>query len=150
MKAAFIIFLSLTLFGTTAVTAVPIPTIGPLNLEGRIAQVTWRPEQKMAGRPGLSGSLGRDRKDPAHFLITLIHYRGVEATTAWAMSRYLQQDLPVSPEHSGAPAFILLKIYQKDSRLLKAGMYIRLRGYLIRGDEGGTWTSYQSLEILDR
>lgn len=45
------------------------------------------------------------------------------------------------------PPFIILQIAHSDRNHLKKGMKIRVSGYTVRGDEGGTWTSYKKIEI---
>jgi hypothetical protein len=33
---------------------------------------------------------------------------------------------------------------------MKKGLRIKVRGYKVAGDEGGTWTSFTGIEILPR
>jgi hypothetical protein len=64
------------------------------------------------------------------------------------MSRYLDWTALKDNKQKDKPLFILLNINHKDKNYLKKGMKIKVRGYEVRGDEGGTWTSYRALEIL--
>jgi hypothetical protein len=148
MNILRIAFFGLPLLWSKALLGVPLPPIGPVDVEGRIEKAVWVPEERLKGRPGLSGSLGRDRTIPAHFLITLADYQGVEPPTARALTRCLTNRPVGGSDPKEKPPFLLLKIHHEDRRLLKAGMRVRIKGYTIRGDEGGTWTSYQVLEIL--
>jgi hypothetical protein len=45
------------------------------------------------------------------------------------------------------PPFIILKLDHKDKSYLKKGMKIRVKGYKVRGDEGGTWTSNSGVSV---
>ena len=129
-------------------SASPIRPVGPIDVTGRVSEITWVPEQKIKGRPGMSGSLGHDRINPAHFLVHLTDYDGVTVETAVMMTRYLDQAAFKSKGPKDRPSFILLKINHKDQNYLKKGLKIRVVGYTVRGDEGGTWTSYKAVEIL--
>jgi len=127
--------------------ASPIRPVGPVDVAGRVSEITWVPEQKIKGRPGMSGSLGHDRINPAHFLVTLIDYEGVPSETAAMMTRYLNQAALKGKDPKDRPSFILLKINHNDKNYLKMGLKMRVVGYTVRGDEGGTWTSYKAVEI---
>ena len=129
--------------------AAPIRPVGPVDVTGRVSEITWVPEQKVKGRPGMSGSLGHDRINPSHLLVTLIDYEGVNSEIAVTMTRYINWTALKGHEPQNRPSFILLKIYHTDKNFLKKGMKIRVVGYTVRGDEGGTWTSYTRVEILD-
>jgi hypothetical protein len=129
--------------------AAPIRPVGPVDVTGRVSETTWVPEQKIKGRPGMSGSLGHDRINPSHFLVTLIDYEGVTSETAVTMTRYINWTALKGYEPLKRPSFILLKINHTDKNFLKKGLKIRVVGYTVRGDEGGTWTSYTRVEILD-
>jgi hypothetical protein len=129
---------------------VPIIPIGPIEVTGAVSEIEWVPEKKVNGIPGMSGSTGRDRVMPAHFLIKLIDFEKVDSKTAITMTRYLVWSALPDEEENQRPSFILLKIDHKDKSYLEKGMKIRVSGYTVRGDEGGTWTSYNNIDILDR
>lgn len=128
----------------------PIIPIGPVEISGTVSEIKWVPEKKIKGIPRMSGSLGHDRIVPAHFLITLTNYKGVDSKTAITMTRYLDWSALQGEEKKEKPPFILLKINHSDKEYLKRGMKIKVIGYTVRGDEGGTWTSYKNIEILGR
>ncbi len=129
--------------------AFPIRPVGPVDVTGKVSEITWVPEQKIKGHPEMSGSAGHDRLRPAHFLVHLTDYDGVTIETAVTMTRYIDQAALKSKGPKDRPSFILLKINHNDQNYLKQGLKIRVVGYTVRGDEGGTWTSYKAIEILD-
>jgi hypothetical protein len=47
------------------------------------------------------------------------------------------------------PSFILLKINHSEKSYLKKGMTIKVVGYTVRGEEGGKWTNFKTIEILE-
>jgi hypothetical protein len=49
---------------------------------------------------------------------------------------------------TGLP-FILLRINHSDKNALKKGSKIRVIGYQVSGDDGGTRTDYKSVQIPD-
>jgi hypothetical protein len=110
--------------------------------------VRWIPERPIKGLPGLSGSLGRDRVEAAHYLVTLIRYEGVPPETARIMTYYLDESALRNAPAGGHPPFLLLKIESKNPDALQPGQRIRVRGYRVAGDEGGTWTSYTDIILL--
>ena len=44
------------------------------------------------------------------------------------------------------PAVLFLQIDSENKKLFKPGMKIKVTGYTVRGDEGGTWTNYEKLQ----
>jgi hypothetical protein len=129
--------------------AAPIRPVGPVDVTGLISEITWIPEQKVKGQAWMSGSAGQDRIWPAHFLLTLINYNGVPAETAGMMTRYINWVALKNEDPKEKPSFILLKINHSKKNYLKKGMKIKVVGYTVRGDEGGTWTNFTTVEILD-
>lgn len=125
--------------------AAPIRPVGPLDVAGTISEIKWVPEVRVKGKPGMSGSAGHDRVRPAHFSVTLRDYEGVDTQTAIIMTRYLDWNAFKNKEQEGKPSFILLQINHNDKNYLKKGMKIRVTGYTVRGDEGGTWTDYDKV-----
>jgi hypothetical protein len=144
----FYIFYFLMSMAMTA-TAAPLRPVGPVDVTGLISEIVWVPEQKIKGQPGMSGSAGHDRINPAHFLVTLLDYEGVASETAVLLIRYLNWSALKGYEPQNRPPFILLRINHSDRNALKKGQKIRVIGYRIGGDEGGTWTSFNSFEILN-
>lgn len=130
--------------------AAPLMPLGPFDITGTIRDIQWAPEKKVKGIPGMSGSAGRDRVIQAHFLITLTDFEGVGSETAIAMTRYLDWSSTKDVRKDEKPSSLLLKLNHSDKEYLKRGMNIKVIGYTVRGDEGGTWTSYKNIEIRGR
>jgi hypothetical protein len=128
--------------------AAPIPPLGPMQVSGTVSELLWVAEKKVKGIRGMSGSAGVDRVIPAHFLMTLKGFQGIDAETARAMTRYFDQEAFKYEKKNFMPTFIILKINHNDKNYLKKGMEITVTGYTVMGDEGGTWTHYTKLDIL--
>lgn len=125
--------------------AAPIPPAGPFDISGTIREIKWFPEQSVQGKRGMSGALGHDRVFPAHFVVKLVRYKGVAAEDAVRITRYVSYNAYGDANPPGMPPFVILKIDSNDRNLLKTGMRVRIKGYTVRGDEGGTWTSYSRI-----
>ena len=134
----------------TILMGAPIIPIGPIEVSGLVSEIEWVPEKKVKGIPGMSGSAGRDRVMPAHFFIKLTEFERVDPNTAITITRYLSWPAQPVEEKAEKPSFMLLKIDHNDKSYLEKGMKIRVSGYTVRGDEGGTWTSYNHIDILER
>ena len=128
----------------------PVRPFGPADVAGIIGDLHWYPEKKEKTIRGMSGSAGVDRTMPAHFLLTLRVVEGVDSQTAVAMTRYFDSLAFKSEEKNFIPTFVVLKINHSDKNYLKKGMKIKVFGYTIRGDEGGTWTYYSRIDIIDK
>lgn len=127
--------------------AAPIPPIGPLDVCGDIVMQRWEPERFVRGKPGFSGSLGRDRTFPARFRVVLRDYRRIDAT----MAARINGILSMRPEERGAgEARVVLLVTHADARYLDGAASLCLEGYQIRGDEGGTWTYHRTLSVQRR
>jgi hypothetical protein len=128
--------------------AAPIRPLGPVDISGTVSDLKWVPEKKVRAIRGMSGSAGRDRTMPAHFLVTLRDFEGVDPQTAVAMTRYLDWSAFKDEGKDVRPSFILLKINHNDKNYLRKGMKIKVSGYTVRGDEGGTWTYFTRIDII--
>lgn len=128
--------------------AVPVRPIGPVDISGTVSDLKWVPEKKIKAVHGMSGSAGRDRTIPAHFLVTLEDFEGVDRQTAMTMTRYLDWTAGKDQEKGCRPSSVLLKINHTDKSYLKKGMRIKVSGYTVRGDEGETWTYFTRIDII--
>lgn len=142
-----IIFLYFLFFFSEKNWGVPIPE-EKHDIEGIISEIKWYPSKFIRGIPGMSGSAGQDRIMPAHYIIKLINYEGINSKDALRITKYIMWDAFIDKENNKLP-FVLLKINHKSKYYLKKGMRIRVTRYTVRGDEGGTYTYYESIEILD-
>ena len=131
-----------------SIHAAPLPPLGEVDLTGTIAALKWVPEQKLKGKPGMSGSLGRDRTLPAHFEITLRPYSGPTAQQAWMMNGFMGVRSTGAEDRSQMPASLIIWISSEDPHQFKPGQRLRIRAYTVRGDEGGTWTSHAGVEVM--
>lgn len=134
----------------TAARGAPLPPMQPVTVEGVIERLQWSPDTKVAGRPGFSGSLGRDHVVPAHFRITLVEYHGFEAEAAWRINGIMSDPGVSGANRDRPPPHVILQLNHDDPHALVPGMRIRVTGYVVAGDEGGTWTRFQSLDVLSR
>ncbi len=125
--------------------ASPLPPLGPADITGTVVEVKWFPRREMKGIAGMSGTAGIDRVFPAHFLVALQPYEGVSGDTATLMTEYVH---PPSGQHPSSAGPLFINIAHDDADLLKTGMKIQVRGYEVRGDEGGTWTKYQDITVI--
>jgi hypothetical protein len=146
----FILLECVVIVGGSSGFAAPIRPVGPVEVTGTISEVQWVPEKSVKGLPRLSGSAGRDRVISPHFLIRLVDYEGVSSEAAITMTRYLDWSAYGDQNLKARPSFILLKIDYGDRDYLKKGMRITVNGYKVAGDEGGTWTTFTGIEILQR
>ena len=135
---------------SATVVAAPLPPFEPVDITGTIDKAEWVPERTAKAVPGMSGSAGIDRVFPAHFLVILGNYAGVDTRTARRMNFLLGYTLTPDGNIEEGPESILLRLPHHSKLFLDGVRKITVRGYRIRGDEGGTWTSYDRIEILER
>jgi hypothetical protein len=150
MNKTTILFLigGLALFGGLPAFSAPIRPVGPTDITGTISEVRWVPEKTVKGVPRMSGSAARDRVVSPHFLIRLVDFEGVSPEAAVTLTRYLDWSAYQNRDLKDRPPYILLKIDTSDRDYLKEGVRIKVSGYKVAGDEGGTWTSFTRIEIL--
>jgi hypothetical protein len=117
--------------------AAPLPPFPPVNICGVIFEQSWIPTKFVQGRPGFSGSLGHDRTLPAHFRIILENYTGIDATLAKRINGFL------SVTELSEMKRVLLLLPTDNPELLRGVRHLCIEGFVIRGDEGGTWTTYR-------
>jgi hypothetical protein len=126
----------------------PMAPFGPMHLEGTVEEVSWHPREEIKGvsvevngkRVPLSGSLGVDRTIRAHYRLVLIDTVVERPESEKANPDY--RSYPVGQRAT-------VTVYRDaDDGYLRKGMRIRLRGYTEGGDEGGTWSSYDRVEVL--
>jgi hypothetical protein len=126
----------------------PVPPVGPVDVEGTVLRADWLPEKSVRGIPNRSGSAGFDRTIPARFMVYLTDYSGIDAKAIRRMKVFYRWSASDNLNSSGMPEFIVLQLPHQDKTLIKEGMRVRVRGYVLRGDEGGDWTSYREIQIL--
>ena len=77
-------------------------------------------------------------------------FTGVDPETAIVMTRYLDWYALKDGGRKAKPPFILLKLNHPDKNYLEKGMKIKVIAYTVGGDEGGTWTHFQKIVILNK
>jgi hypothetical protein len=135
---------------TAVLSAAPLPPMKPVTIEGMIAKVQWSPDTKVKGRPGFSGSLGVDHTVPAHFRITLVNFQGVDAALGWRLNGIMSDPVAPDADREQRPPYLVVQLNGNDPHALTPGMRIRVREYVVSGDEGGTWTRFAKLEIISK
>ncbi|MBU1564631.1 MAG: hypothetical protein KJ630_03255 [Proteobacteria bacterium] len=144
-----IITLYCSLFTMAAIcSAAPLPPFTPVDVMGKITEIRWIEAQHIKGISGMSGTAGHNRDVPAHFIVKLTEYSGVSKETAREMTRYIDWHALKEEGEKSRPSFILLQINHENRTVLQEGMSIMVNGYTVKGDEGGTWTSLEKLDIL--
>jgi len=129
-------------------SSAPLPSLGKVDVTGTIEEARWTPEASLKGRPGISGSLGRNRLIPARFTVTLRDYSGPPARQAWMMNGFMGVETTGTEDRDNPPPALVVFVNSADRSYLKAGMKIRLADYTVTGDEGGTWASCARVEII--
>ena len=152
LKEYYLLFMALLfiLFAVSNGIAAPIRPIGPVDVNGTVSDLKWNPEKVIKGIPGMSGSAGHDRIMPAHFIVTLRDFNGVDSGTAAAMTSYIDWSVFKDKGRNFIPPFVVLMINHKDQNYLNKGMKIKVSGYTVRGDEGGTWTHFSRIDIINQ
>lgn len=136
MEKVTVLMMLILFLSVFQVHAAPIRPVGPVTIEGTIQEIRWYPEKLVKGTPGMSGSAGKDRTFPARYVIRLadLHLRGP-----------VQGDMSKFERTGGATVMLN---HQADDQFLKKGMRIVVFNYRESGDEGGTWTSFDRLEVV--
>jgi hypothetical protein len=123
----------------SAARTAPLPPFPPVNVCGVIVEKSWVPAESVPGQKGFSGSLGRDRTFPAHLRIVLENYTGIDATIARRINGFL------SVTELSEMNRVALRLPTDNPELLRGVHRLCIEGFTIRGDEGGTWTTYRQL-----
>jgi len=137
---------ALALLVMNILVAVPLPPLGKVDVVGTVVDAEWVPKASLKGKKGMSGSLGRDRVVPAHFVVILHSYSGPTARQAWMMNGFVGVKTDANADRNRPPQTLTVWVNSDDRDFLKAGMKIRLVNYTVAGDEGGTWTSCDRVE----
>ena len=124
--------------GALCVESAPLPPMQPVTVKGTIVSVFWSPAGQLKGIPQMSGSAGIDRMFPARYVVTLadVTIEGKEADKRAILK--------------GADSAEIMLNHDRNDGFLKRGMRIVVFNYSQRGDEGGTWTSFDRIEIMGK
>jgi hypothetical protein len=80
------------------------------------------------------------------FMVSLKNYTGINPNTINMMKSIYSWSVP--DKGAEVPEIIVLRLDHPDGQFLKKGMRIRVKGYTLRGDEGGDWVSCKEIVIL--
>jgi hypothetical protein len=130
--------------------AAPLPRFAPVAVEGTIGEIHWVPETRRPGKPGFSGTLGKDRTFPAHFDVELVNYHGPDARTVRSISGFIGHSVKSPSDEDSLPKSVWLRINEPNEKAFVKGMRIRVPAYHVSGDEGGTWSHHDKVIILDK
>lgn len=138
-----------TLLSATSAAGAPLPPFEPVDVCGSVGLVAWLEPSYLPPVPGMSGSAGHGRKWPGRFVVVLSEVGGISGAQVGQINGLLRSARDASAL-SGAPGDLLLVLPHRDPGALRAGVRLCVYGFRISGDEGGTWTDYDSLEIVGR
>ena len=127
--------------------AAPLPPFAPVDVCGKVRSARWLPPLTLAPVPGMSGSAGRERNWPGRIAVVLGETRGITRH----QKAQINALLTTSGDGHGIdllPGQLLLVLATDNAVLLKRADRICVTGFVVRGDEGGTWTRFGSLRIL--
>jgi hypothetical protein len=114
----------------------PMLERAPVTIEGTVREISWNPEEFIKGDPHAWGSARHDRTIPAHYTVTLFDI----IVTGKNLGESLYKD--------GGELHNLYIKRKRNDEFLIPGMRIKVIDFQRRGDEGGDWTYYSSIEIL--
>jgi hypothetical protein len=115
----------------------PLPQTGPFDIKGCIKEISWHPVKFIKKIPGASGTLGKDRKVPAHYRITLTD---TTVDNRGGMNSH--------PAYKSGKIIRLTINHEKDDGFLRKRMIIKILDYRVRGDEAGNWYSFRKIQII--
>lgn len=139
------IALALLGYNGAAVSA-PLPPFEPVDVCGNVRSARWLPPRTLPPVPGMSGSAGRQRSWPGRFVIVLGETRGITRRQK-AQANALLTTSGDGVGISLLPGQLLLVLAEDNPALLKRYDQICVTGFVVSGDEGGTWTRYRHLWI---
>lgn len=137
------------LLAATPVGAAPLPPLAPIDVCGTIRSAHWLPPRSLPAVPGMSGSAGHERHWPARLVVVLDQICGVSEPLRVRVNALL------TTSHDGAglrpqPGEIVLVLVGDEAEEMLAGDSLCVTGFTVRGDEGGTWTHHDAIDISDR
>lgn len=144
-RLAAISFVALVLACSTGpASAAPLPPIDPLDVCGVIRLADWLPPRSLPPVAGMSGSAARQRDWPGQFAVVLDDVRGGNAPDMTQINGLLRTS------HDGVgvrlgPGQLLLILAEDDPARLTGMKSLCVSGFVVSGDEGGTWTHHQEL-----
>ena len=127
--------------------AAPLPPFAPVDVCGKVQSARWLPPRTLPPVPGMSGSAGRQRSWLGRFVVILDEVRGATRRQKAQINAMLTTSRD-GAEVSLLPGQLLLVLAGDDPALLNQVDNICVTGFVVKGDEGGTWTRYKDLRIV--
>lgn len=129
--------------------AAPLPPQQPADICGAVQSLVWLPPRSLQAIAGMSGSAGHARSWPGRTVVILENVRG---PTRQQMAE-INALLATSEDGAGVrpgPDELLLVLQDGDPSALCDAAYLCVTGFYVSGDEGGTWTHYDRLSVIER
>jgi hypothetical protein len=138
------IALAALIWGSGPALAAPLPPVPPLDVCGVIQFHTWLPPRSLPPVAGMSGSASRQRQWPGRFVVVMDAVRG------GSRQALAQVNALLKTAHDGAgiglkPGQLLLVLADDDPARLTGMKSLCVTGFVVSGDEGGTWTRHAKL-----
>ena len=132
------------IWGSGPALAAPLPPVPPLDVCGVIQFHTWLPPRSLPPVAGMSGSASRQRQWPGRFVVVMDAVRGGSRQALAEVNALLKT------AHDGAgigvkPGQLLLVLADDDPARLTGMKSLCVTGFVVSGDEGGTWTRHAKL-----
>jgi hypothetical protein len=138
----------LAFFALPAIAA-PMQPFRPADFCGSVHSVKWLPPKSTPPVHGMSGSARRQRNWPGRSVVVLGDVTGLDSEHF----RLINALLTTSNDGADvalAPGELLLVLTDTGPDQLDNVSALCITGFIIKGDEGGTWTRYETLETTDR
>lgn len=137
MRKAILITLAFAvIIWACVVFAAPMPPTGPVTIEGTIKEIRWHPHRRLRATSGMSGSAGKGREFPARYIIKLVDV--VTRAPSQGSGEILRKT---------RVATVMLN-HPMNNHSLKKYMRIIIFNYRESGDEGGTWSTFDKVQIV--
>ena len=123
--------------------AAPLPPFAPVDLCATVRSAQWLAPKTLPPHPGMSGSAGRQRHWPGRFVVVVDKVRGATER----QKAQINALLTTSSDGAGVallPGQLLLVLASDHRTLLHRADRVCVEGFVVRGDEGGTWTRYKN------
>ena len=146
-RALTAIALLALIWGSGPALAAPLPPVPPLDVCGVIQFHKWLPQRTLPPVAGMSGSASRQRHWPGRFAVVLDAVRG------GSQQAVAQVNALLTTAHDGAgiglrPGQLLLVLADDDPARLNGMRSLCVTGFVVSGDEGGTWTRHAGLRTF--
>jgi hypothetical protein len=135
-KAILVTLVFAVIIWTCVVFAAPMPPTGPVTIEGTIKEIRWHRAKLIRATSGMSGSAGKVREFPARYVIKLMDV--VMRAPSQGGGEILRK----------TPVATVMLDHPRNDRSLKKGMRIIVFNYRESGDEGGTWSTFDKVQIV--